>query len=85
VSAMPKQRRISWSRKFPSPITLRDGRTIATLAEARDLVLALPALHQRNGHWQYAAIQILKAAADTAAVGPAQAQLRIALRAEGLL
>jgi hypothetical protein len=80
-----RKRRISWSRKLPSSIALRDGRTIATQAQARDFVLTLPALHQRNGHWQYAAMQLLKAAADTAAVGPAHVQMKIALRAEGLL
>jgi hypothetical protein len=25
-----------WSRKFPTPIVLKDGRTIATLGEARE-------------------------------------------------
>jgi hypothetical protein len=33
---------MSWSRKFAKPIILKDGRTIATLREARELILALP-------------------------------------------
>jgi hypothetical protein len=31
-----------WVRKFDEPIALKDGRTIATLADARRLMVSLP-------------------------------------------
>jgi hypothetical protein len=46
---------MSWSTKIWKPIKLKDGRSIETLADARAIMLALPELHQRNPHWQYAA------------------------------
>jgi hypothetical protein len=39
---------MSWSRKLANPIVLKDGRTIATLGDAREMMLSLPVLH-RNG------------------------------------
>jgi hypothetical protein len=51
-----------WSRKLPKPIYLNDGRTIGTLAAARDLMLALPQRNQANEHWQCAAELLLEAA-----------------------
>jgi hypothetical protein len=51
-----------WSRKFPSPIVLKDGRTIATLADASIIVLALPERTRLRPHWQYAGKLLLDAA-----------------------
>jgi hypothetical protein len=31
---------MAWTRKLPEPITLTDGRKIATLGQARDVMLA---------------------------------------------
>jgi hypothetical protein len=42
---------MSWSRRFPTSLHLNDGRTLSTLAQARDLVLDLPQLDQANSHW----------------------------------
>lgn len=50
-----------WSAKFWKPISLRDGR-VATLADARDFMLALPKVRQGAAHWQYAAELLLVAA-----------------------
>jgi hypothetical protein len=51
-----------WTSKMPKPVTLNDGRTVATFADARELMLALPERYQRNAHWQYAGDLLLKAA-----------------------
>jgi hypothetical protein len=71
---------MSWTRKFPEPITLKDGSKIATLGQARELMLALPERHQSRPFWQYAAER-----GDRASVADATAQLSRALAAEGLL
>jgi hypothetical protein len=42
-----------WTRKFPEPIKLKDGRKFATLGQARELMLALPERHQSRPFWQY--------------------------------
>src|ERR1700689_5554560 len=52
----------AWSKKFWKPIVLRDGRELATLADARDLMLALPERHQSRPLWQYAAELLIDAA-----------------------
>jgi len=41
---------MTWSRTFPKPLILADGRTIKALYEAGQLVLALPERHRTNGH-----------------------------------
>jgi hypothetical protein len=66
----------SWTKQFRKPIVLRDGREIATLADARDLLLLQPKRHQDQPHLQYA-VELL--------VDDAAAQLSRALTAEGLL
>jgi hypothetical protein len=66
-------------------VKLKDGRTIATLADARTLVLALPGLHQSNPYWQYAGEVLLRASTSKSAVDDALAQLLRALKAEGLV
>jgi hypothetical protein len=51
-------------------------------------MLALPELHQRNGHWQYAAEAMMRAAAEDAGeaeLATAEERLRGALEAEGVL
>jgi hypothetical protein len=76
-----------WTRKFPEPIKLKNGRTIATLGQARELMLALPERHQIRPFWQYAAELLIDAAerGDRASVDDAAVQLSRALAAEGLL
>jgi hypothetical protein len=46
---------LTWSRKFAEPIELKDGRVVATLSDARALLLMLPERYQLRAHWQYAA------------------------------
>ena|ERR1700722_2802902 len=43
---------MTWSRAFPEPFVLADGRKIKTRYEAGQFVLALPGRHRANGHWQ---------------------------------
>jgi hypothetical protein len=76
-----------WTSRIPKPVTLNDGRRVATLADARELMLALPERHQRNAHWQYAGELLVKAAdrGEKYAVMDARAQLTRALKAEGLI
>ncbi|WP_158816170.1 hypothetical protein [Methylocapsa sp. S129] len=77
----------SWSYQFSKPIALKDGRKIATLAEARDFVLALPSARQIAPLWQYAVALMLEVAyrSGKPALTGARMQLKYALRAEGLL
>jgi hypothetical protein len=56
------QSRMPWTREFPDPIKLKDGRTIAMLEQARELMLALPERHQLRPLWQYAAELLASAA-----------------------
>jgi hypothetical protein len=53
--------RMPWTEKLPIPIVLRDGRAIATLGEARIVMLELPVRHQVRPHWQYTADLLLEA------------------------
>jgi hypothetical protein len=76
-----------WSRKLPRPIYLNDGRTISTLAAARDFMLTLPQIRQTNEHWQHAAELLLEAAylGRGDPIRDAGMQISRALEAEGLI
>jgi hypothetical protein len=76
-----------WFRKFATPITLKDGRTIATLSQAREMMLSLPMAHRRGDMWRYTAGLLNEAAADKSYVAhtEAQAQFMRSLKAEGLI
>jgi hypothetical protein len=78
---------MTWHRKLPKTLYLNDGRTVATLAQARDVMLALPQLHQTNTHWQDAAALLLQAAyrGRLAPISDAEAQLSQALTVEGMI
>ena len=78
---------MTWSRAFPEAFPLANGRVIATLREAGELILGLPELHRTNGHWQSANERLMAAAEDdpaAEALNRAARQFSIALRAEGL-
>jgi hypothetical protein len=74
-----------WTSLFPEPIILKDGRTIATLGQARNLMLELPVRHQVGPYWQYAAELLLDAAAHKGSLDDAYHQMTRALTTEGLL
>jgi hypothetical protein len=77
---------VPWTRKLYEPITLKDGRKLVTLDDARAFMLKLSKPHQLRPTWQYAGELVLKAAEDNrAGVKEGWAQLRRALVGEGLL
>ena len=75
---------MAWTRKLPAPINLKDGRTIATLADARDVMLSLPGIDQRSEHWLYAGALLPEAATFNGPMGVTLSQLTHALRTVGL-
>jgi hypothetical protein len=78
---------MTWSRRFPKPLYLSDGRMIATLAEARAIMLALSRSDQTNPHWARAAELLMEAAyrGRQDSVADAGAELSLALKADGLI
>jgi hypothetical protein len=76
-----------WTRKLAVPIKLNDGRTIATLGQAREMMLSLPIDHRRGNMWRYTADLLNEAAADNSYVPhtEAEAQFMRALNDEGLI
>jgi hypothetical protein len=76
---------MTWARKFAKPIALKDGRTIETLADARNFILFQS--DQEQLFWHYAAELLIEAATngDERAIDEARAQLTRALRAERLI
>ena len=74
-----------WTRKFPQPIALKDGRVIATLDDARVVMRSLPATSQSRDVWLYTGGLMLEAATVRGPIRETAAQLRRALRADGLL
>lgn len=76
-----------WSRKLPKPIYLNDGRTIGTLAAARDLMLSLSERRQSDRHWRDAAELLLQAAriGRLDPIRDAGAQVSRALEVDGLI
>jgi hypothetical protein len=78
---------MSWSRRLPTPLYLSDGRTIATLGEARDTMLTISRLEQSNPHWRLAAELLMEAAyrGRRDPIMDVGAQVTLALRADGLL
>jgi len=76
-----------WSRRLPKPIYLNDGRTIGTLAAARDLMLSFSQRRQSDPHWQDAAFMLLNAAriGRLDPIREAGAQVSRALEADGLI
>jgi len=51
-----------WNARLRKPIRVEDGRTIKTLSDARDMILALPEKDQRGQKWQRLADLLLAAA-----------------------
>jgi hypothetical protein len=76
-----------WSRKLATLIVLKDGRTIATLSQAREMMLSLSPIRRRADMWRYTADLLNEAAADNSYVPheEAEAQFLRSLKAEGLM
>jgi hypothetical protein len=71
--------------KIPRADVLKDGRVIVTLNDARVVMRLLPARSQSSDAWFYAGGLMLEAATADGPIGETVAQLRRALRADGLL
>jgi hypothetical protein len=71
--------------QLAKPIVLKDGRTVATLGEAREMMLSLPPIHRRSPVWRFAAEVLNEAAADRTSVSDAEAKFARALQVEGLI
>jgi hypothetical protein len=74
-----------WVRKFDEPIALKDGRTLATLADAHLLIVQLPRYHQGIAHLHDTIELLAKAAENEGWIIDARRQLLQALKAEGLI
>ena len=76
-----------WSREFVSPVTLRDGRILTTLSDARAVMLGLRPAVQGAAYWQFAAELLLNAAESGSrkSIQEARDQLCRALGREELL
>jgi len=77
----------AWSHKLPHPITLKDGRVIRTLSDARTLLLQSSGSLQRHPWNQYAAELLIRAAESETKedILEAEHQMRRALAREGML
>jgi hypothetical protein len=64
---------------------LHDGRTLVTLADARELMRSLPSQRQRDEQWRYVDGLLLEAATGRGAMGRVKIQLLHALKIEGLV
>jgi hypothetical protein len=53
---------MTWRRRLPETLYLKDGRKVATLAQARDVLLSLPAGRQADPLWQSAAQLLMETA-----------------------
>lgn len=76
---------MNWLRPLNKPITLKDGREIATLAAVRDALPSLSKRDQRPAIWHDVGELIAEAAADKSWVREVEAQLSWELKRVGLI
>lgn len=60
-----------WTTKLTNPITLKDGRTLETLNQTREMMLSLPRSLREMFLWRQIARTLDDAAYERAAVGVA--------------
>jgi hypothetical protein len=68
-----------WSAPLARPIFLRNGTRLETLADARKLILGLPAGDQMRSSWQKAAELLMAAAEHNGDIEAATKQIEAAL------
>jgi hypothetical protein len=68
-----------WSAKLTRTIVLKDGTTLATLADARAFILKQPKHIQERGSWQHAAELMILAAERGGSIEAATIQIENAL------
>jgi hypothetical protein len=77
---------MTWSRKLIPPLVLKDGRVLATLSDARDMLSGLAEGQQQASYWQHAAALLLYAAEiEKEAIDDVRAQLNRALYRDGFM
>jgi len=78
---------MTWDRRLPRTLYLNDGRSISTLAHARDLMLGLPAPRRAHEYWAAAGELILHAAYRSRRdqIADVHAEILRALQLEGLI
>jgi hypothetical protein len=76
---------MAWETKFWKPVKLKDGRTIETFGDARDLIRGLPQFRKGNPQWQFASELLARASEATSLADDALAQLLRVLKAERLV
>jgi hypothetical protein len=78
---------MNWLTPLSKPFSLADGRPVATIDDARQIIQSLPVEDQDSPSWQYVCQLITKAAdnGDAQVVLEASVELRRALNAQGLL
>jgi hypothetical protein len=74
-----------WTEAFWRPIKLEDGRTLATLGDAREFISTLPPMRQTAAQWQDAEELLARAAIAPSVKDVALAAMVRALMIEGLL
>jgi hypothetical protein len=74
-----------WDRSFGVPIALLDGRTITTLAEAREVLMTVAPPVRRSAVWRYLSQLLTEAAADRAAMTEVEEVLLRGLNAERMI
>ena len=74
-----------WTSECKTPLRLKVGRAIETLADARNVILSLPEYQQRRDYWGYAATLLMGAAqaGNRETIEDAYRQLARALRLIG--
>jgi hypothetical protein len=68
-----------WSAKLTRTIVLKDGTTLATLADARTFILKEPKQIQERGSWQHAVELMILAAERGGSIEAATIQIENAL------
>ena len=74
-----------WDRPLKHPIVLKDGRSVATLGEVRELLRVIPPRYRQGAVWRYIGELIREAANDRANVEEVGEVLSRGLRGAGLL
>jgi hypothetical protein len=75
----PPKPRTGWHARLSQSIIMRDGKRLVTLADARTVVLALPAADQERATWKAAARLLIAAAEQGGDITAATEQVRLAL------
>lgn len=68
-----------WFKRFYDPIMLPDGRSLLTLRDAAEYIIALPAQERETARWQVALESLALVAETDASIGLARAAVVMAL------